>query len=85
MAQHASGQQSGLSKRSWLNRAIDIVKSQPGPPTKPAPPAVNQSEWHKSVEQKEVVPGLTVHDIGLSVFGETKSLHERPGSGARIA
>jgi hypothetical protein len=32
------------------------------------------------VEQTHVLPGVTVHDIGLSVFGETKSLHDRPGS-----
>jgi hypothetical protein len=32
------------------------------------------------VEQKQIIPGLTVRDVGLSVFGETKSLHDRPGS-----
>jgi hypothetical protein len=80
MAQHASGQQSGSSKASWLDRAIDIVKPQPGAPPRPAAPSVHEGEWHKSVERKEVVPGLTVHDVGLSVFGETKSLHDRPGS-----
>jgi hypothetical protein len=64
---------------SWQERAIDIVKGQPEPPPKPAAPAADQKEWHKSVEEHRVVPGLTVHDVGLSVFGETRSLHDRPG------
>jgi len=41
---------------------------------------VHEGEWHKSVERKEVVPGLTVHDVGMSAFGKTKSLHDRQGS-----
>jgi hypothetical protein len=69
---------------SWQERAIDIVKGQPEPPPKPAPPHVNEKEWHESVEQHHVVPGLTVHDVGLSVFGETRSLHDRPGSNEPI-
>jgi hypothetical protein len=80
MAQHAAGQQSGSSKGSWLDRAVDTFKRQPGPPPKPAAPPVHEDEWQKSVERKEVVPGLTVRDVGLSIFGETKSLHDRPGS-----
>jgi hypothetical protein len=36
------------------------------------------------VEQKEIVPGLTLHAVGLSVFGETRSLHDRPGSNEPI-
>jgi len=80
MAQHASGQQSGASKASWLDRAVDIFRRQTGPPPKPATPHVNQGAWEQSVEQTHVVPGLTVRDVGLSVFGETKSLHDRPGS-----
>ncbi len=69
---------------SWLERAVDILKRQPGPPPKPAAPQVHEGEWHKSVERKEVVPGLTVHDVGLSVFGEAKSLRDRPGSNEPI-
>jgi hypothetical protein len=46
---------------------------------------VNQKEWHQSVEQKHVVPDLTVHDVGLSVFGETRSLRDRPGSNEQIS
>jgi hypothetical protein len=45
---------------------------------------VNQKEWHQSVEQTHVVPGLTVRDVGLSVFGETRSLRDRPGSNEPI-
>ncbi len=85
MPQHASERQGGASKPSWLDRAADLLKPQPGPPRKPATPPVHEGEWHKSVERKEVVPGLTVHDIGLSVFGETRSLHDRPGSNEPIA
>jgi hypothetical protein len=36
------------------------------------------------VEQHYVVPGLTVHDVGLSVFGETRSFRDRPGSNESI-
>jgi hypothetical protein len=84
MTQHASGQQGGASKGSWLDRAIDIVKPQPGAPPRPAAPPVHEAQWHKSVERKEIVPGLTVHDVGLSVFGETRSLRDRPGSNEPI-
>ena len=80
MADHTSSRQSGAHKASWLDRAADILKPQPGPPPKPHAPPVHEGEWHKSVERKQIVPGLTVHDVGLSVFGETRSLHDRPGS-----
>ena len=63
---------------------MDKVKPQPGPPPKPKAPAVAENEWHQSVEAKHVVPGLTVHEVGLSVFGETRSLHDRPGSNESI-
>lgn len=53
-------------------------------PPKPATPTADQKEWHQSVEQKHVVPGLTVHDVGLSVFGEPRSLRDRPGSNEPI-
>ena len=69
---------------SWLDRAIDKLKPQPRAPARPAAPPVHEGEWHKSVERKEVVPGLTVHDVGLSVFGETRSLHDRQGSNEPI-
>ena len=70
---------------SWLERAIDIVKRQSAPPPKPSAPPVHQGEWNKSVERQEVVPGLTVHAVGLSVFGETRSIHDRPGSNEPVA
>ncbi len=35
MAQQVSGQQTGANKASWLDRAVDILKPQPGPPPKP--------------------------------------------------
>jgi len=84
MADHASWRQSGASKESWLDRAVDILKPQPGPPPKPHAPPVDQSAWQQSVEQTHVVPGLTVRDVGLSVFGETRSLRDRPGSNEPI-
>src|SRR5712664_3059903 len=80
MPGNGSRQQSGASKESWFDRAIDVFKPQPAPPPKPSAPPVNQKEWHQSVEQKHVIPGLTVHDVGLSVFGETRSLSDRAGS-----
>ena len=70
---------------SWLDRAVDIFKRQPGVPPNPATPPVNQGEWHKSVEQKHIIPDLTVHDVGLSVFGETRSLRDRPGSNQPVS
>ena len=70
---------------SWLDRAIDKLKPQPGAPARPAAPPVQESEWHQSVERKEVVPGLTVRAVGLSVFGETRSIHDRPGSNEPVA
>jgi hypothetical protein len=46
---------------------------------------VNQGAWEETVEQTHVVPGLTVREVGLSVFGETRSFRERPGSNEPIA
>ena len=77
MAGNACGRQSGQSKESWLDRTMDVIKPQPGPPSKAPAPSVNQDAWRQSVEQTHVVPGLTVHDVGLSVFGETRSLRDR--------
>jgi len=84
MPGNASGQQRGESRVSRIERAIDIFKRQPEPPPKPNAPSADRQEWHESVEQKHVVPGPTVHDVGLSVFGETRSLHNRLGSNESI-
>lgn len=62
-----------------------MFKRQPGTPPKPAAPGIHEGEWHKSVERKQVVPGLSVHDVGLSVFGETRSLRDSLGSNEPIA
>src|SRR2546430_1876376 len=70
--------------QSWLDHAIDIFKHQPEPPPKPRTPSVHQGAWQQSVEQKHIVPDLTVHEAGLSVFGETRSLSEKPGSNELI-
>jgi len=40
MPGNASGEQKGASKESWLDRAIDVFKPQPGPPPKPPAPPV---------------------------------------------
>jgi hypothetical protein len=69
---------------SWLDRAIDKLKPQPGAPARPAAPRVHEGEWRKSVEQKHIVPDLTVHDVGLSLFGETRSLRDMSGSNESI-
>jgi hypothetical protein len=78
------GSKAVRAKSPGLMRAIDVFKPQPAPPPKPSAPPVNQKEWHQSVEQKHVIPGLTVHDVGLSVFGETRSFRDRPGSNEPI-
>jgi hypothetical protein len=84
MPDHAS-HQSGASKESLLDRVIDKFKPQPAPPPQPHAPSVKGNHaWEESVEQHHVVPGLTVRDVGLSVYGETKSLSDRPGSNEHI-
>ena len=70
---------------SWLDHVLDKVTTQPPAPPRPVAPSADRPEWHKSVEQKQIVPGLTVHDVGLSVFGETRSLSDRPGSNEPIS
>jgi len=69
---------------TWLDSTVDKLKPQPAPPPRPNAPPVDQTEWRNSVEQKPVVPDLTVHDVGLSVFGETRSLRDRPSSNEPI-
>jgi len=65
----------------WLERAIDRFKPQPAnPPTPQAPSVRGNPAWEESVEQHHVVPDLTVRDVGLSLFGETRALRDRPGS-----
>lgn len=71
------------SHHSWLERAMDLLKPQPEPPLIRALP-IEPSAWRQAVEETHVVPGLTVHDIGLSVFGETRSLSDRPGSNENL-
>lgn len=71
-------------QESIVERGIDKVKPQPGPPPTPQPPRPPEKEWHDSVARKEVVPGLTVRDVGLSVFGETRSLRDKPSSNEPI-
>ena len=84
MPDHPSSQHSRTSKESLLDRAIDKFKPQPAAPPHPHAPDVDRSAWHESVEQTHVVPDLTVRDVGLSIFGETKSLHDRAGSSEHI-
>lgn len=70
---------------SWLDRALNAVKPQPEASPRPrTPSAARNRSWEESVEQHHVVPGLTDRDVGLSVYGETKSLHDRPGSNESI-
>jgi hypothetical protein len=72
-------------QNSLLDRAADALKHQPEPPPRPHPPSPKGNRaWEESVEQHHVAPDLTVHDVGLTVYGETKSLHDRPGSNERI-
>jgi len=59
--------------KSWVDRAIDRVKPQPPAPKSPAPPPVDQTQWEQSVGAHKVNT-LTIHDVGLIVFGETQSV-----------
>ena len=58
--------------QSWSDRALDRIKPQPPAPARPTPPAVDQTAWEKSVGAHKVNT-LTIHDVGLIVFGETQS------------
>ena len=70
---------------SWWDELINgLTQKQLPPPPAPQPPPVNQSAWEKSVEQAHVTNDMTVHDVGLSVFGETQSLSNAPQSNEPI-
>ena len=71
------------TSRAWLDRVVDRIKGQPPAlfsgglqvepaPEAPAPPAVDQTQWERSVDSQRVNT-LTIHDIGLSVVNETQS------------
>jgi hypothetical protein len=60
------------TSRSWLDRVLDRIKPQPSAPESPAPPAVDQTQWERSVDSHEVNT-LTIHDVGLIVFNEMQA------------
>jgi hypothetical protein len=62
-------------RQSWSDRALDRIKPQPPAPARPTPPPVDRSAWEKSVEAHKINT-LTVHDVGLIVFGETQSVKD---------
>ena len=68
---------------SFWGRLADRLIRQPPPPPSPRPPGVDQG-WAKSVERARIIEGLNVHQVGLSVFGETQSLSDQPGSNESI-
>ena len=61
---------------SWQERVLDRIKPQPGPPLAPTPPAADKTQWEHSVDQHKINT-LTVHDVGLIVFNETRSFTDR--------
>jgi hypothetical protein len=62
----------------WDDLVAGLSRKQAPPPPAPPPPPVDQSAWDKSVEQAKVSDSLgTVHDVGLTIFGETKSYSDR--------
>jgi hypothetical protein len=74
--------------RSLFSRAASGIAdrlSHPAPlPPSPRAPGVDQSAWARNVEQKRISPDMTIHDVGLSVFGETRSFSDLPGSNEPI-
>jgi hypothetical protein len=70
------------SGESFFDRVLDRFKPQP-PPPEPQPPPVNQGAWDQSVEEYKL-KNLTVHDVGLIVFNESRSFSERPDSNESI-
>jgi hypothetical protein len=70
--------------RSWVDRVLDKIKPQPGPPHTPAPPPVDRTQWEHSVDTHKVNT-LTVHDVGLIVFNETRSFTDRDSANDSIA
>ena len=67
---------SNTQQGSWLDRALDKIKPQPEAPRSPSPPPVERTNWEHSVDQHKVNT-LTVRDIGLIVFNETRSFTDR--------
>jgi hypothetical protein len=59
--------------KSWLDRIADRISPQPAEPGSPEPPRVDQTQWEKAVDSHKLNT-LTVHDVGLIVFGETQSV-----------
>ncbi len=62
-------------RQSWGDRALDRLKPQAPAPARPTPPPIDQSAWEKSVDAHKINT-LTVHDVGLIVFGETASVKD---------
>jgi hypothetical protein len=67
---------------SWWDRLIAGLtgKENVPPPPHPTAPKVDESAWARNVEMARVSPDMTVHDVGLSVYGETRSLSDLPES-----
>ena len=79
----SSAGKSGGGRESWLNRVIDRFKPQPSAPERPAPPLVDQTQWERSVDAHKV-NRLTVHEVGLIVFGETQSYADRDSANEAV-
>ncbi len=78
-----SSAKSGTKDESWLGRVADRIKPQPPAPAAPAPPRMEQTQWEKAVDAHKVNK-LTVHDIGLIVFNETKSYSDHDNANDSI-
>jgi len=76
--------QSAPRSRSLFGRVADRLRPQPPSPPTPRPPGINQEAWAKNVERARISPQLTVHELGLIVFGETQSYSDRPDSNEPI-
>jgi len=66
-----------------LNWLLDRIAPLSPAPESPVSPAVDQDAWNQSVEAHKI-NALTVHDVGLIVFGETQSVMDHDNANKTV-